>query len=149
MSEGADGVSAAALKLAWGLALGGFIPFGGLAVAAFAKANLGLSLSAQEFFILWSLVILSFLGGIRWGMAVTAEPLDATNLALSVIPCILGWFSLLLSDFITVAALLVLYALHGWWDYTHLSAKPWFARIRLVLTALVVGAHILVLAGLS
>lgn len=84
--------------------------------------------------------ILSFLGGARWGFALPesspAKP-DWINLANSVIPPLLAWVAMLLSDSIIPAATMVIMglgiALH--YDLSLLPTYPsWFKALRSVLT---------------
>ncbi len=140
-------------NLAWILSLAGFIPFAVLAIALF---KLG---TANEFFVslfdvfkIWSALILSFLGGIRWGFAIAHEPDENKNLLLSVIPSILAWFVLLLPDAYCILALLLLFSIQGAWDSFYNNegkTAPWFGKIRITLTFLVVAAHVLVLLAVA
>ena len=149
-TDGDQMINTMSRKIVWALALGGFIPFGGLAIVATTNTILFPGVSAVIAFLIWSLVILSFLGGIRWGLALNKEPLDLWAICISVIPCIIGWFSLLLPVFWTVVVLAVLYLLHGYWDVRSLQGEPqsWFASVRTTLTVLVSAAHVLVLVSL-
>ncbi|MEM9331861.1 MAG: DUF3429 domain-containing protein [Pseudomonadota bacterium] len=132
-------------KIAWAMALGGFIPFLGLSASAFFGFTLGLPIDPTTLYIYWSLAILSFLGGIRWGLAIANNPIDIRNLAWSVVPCIIAWFSLLLPDGYTITALLLLYLIQGYWDFIYFKDKAWFANIRATLTVLVASTHVLTL----
>jgi len=140
-------------NLAWVLSLGGFIPFGTLGVALYVLGSVHeLFPTLFDIFKVWSVIILSFLGGIRWGFAIANEPDEDTNLFLSVIPSILAWFAILLPDAYTIMILLVLFAVHGVWDSFYINlgrVAPWFGKIRITLTFLVVAAHILVLFAIS
>lgn len=84
--------------------------------------------------------ILSFLGGARWGFTLPesspAKP-DWINLANSVVPSLLGWMTILMSDNITSAATMVIMglgiSLH--YDLSLLPTYPsWFKALRAVLT---------------
>lgn len=136
-------------RTAWILSLGGFIPFAFLAVAIFMSGKQSeLYASLFDIFKIWSIIILAFLGGIRWGFAIANEPLENRNLLLSVIPSILALFVVLLPDAYAILALLVLFSIHGVWDSFYMyqgKVVPWFGTIRMTLTCLVVAAHILVL----
>lgn len=140
-------------KLAWALSLGGFFPF---AVLAFSLYGLGqtheLFTSLFDIFKIWSIIILVFLGGIRWGFAIANEPFEERNLLLSVVPSILVLFVVLLPDAYAILALLVLFSAQGVWDSFYINAGnvvPWFGKIRITLTFLVVAAHILVLFAVT
>lgn len=84
--------------------------------------------------------ILSFLGGARWGFALPpgspAKP-DWINLANSVVPSLLAWVAMLMSDSIVPATTMVIMglgiALH--YDLSLLPTYPsWFKALRSVLT---------------
>lgn len=140
-------------NLAWALSLAGFIPFGFLAIAVLSLgATNEFFASLFDIFKVWSALILSFLGGIRWGFAIAHEPFENRNLALSVIPSILAWFVLLLPDAYTILALLLLFCIHGAWDSFYINqgkVAPWFGKIRITLTFLVALAHVIVLFAIA
>lgn len=84
--------------------------------------------------------IVSFLGGARWGFALPesspAKP-DWINLANSVVPSLLAWVAMLMSDSIIPAATMVIMglgiSLH--YDLSLLPTYPsWFKALRSVLT---------------
>lgn len=84
--------------------------------------------------------ILSFLGGVRWGFALPesspAKP-DWMNLANSVVPSLLAWVAMLLSDSIIPAGTMVIMglgiSLH--YDLSLLPTYPsWFKALRSILT---------------
>ncbi|NJR13894.1 MAG: DUF3429 domain-containing protein [Phyllobacteriaceae bacterium] len=119
--------------VALGLTAAGALPF--LAAAALVVLFGGSydGWIAEEVATLYGAVILSFLGGVRWGVALSRGPVAA--LPLSVIPSLAAFFSL----FMTVrAALLVLMA--GFvaqmiWDALSGDVLPeWFIRLRLAIT---------------
>lgn len=84
--------------------------------------------------------IVSFLGGARWGFALPesspAKP-DWINLTNSVVPSLLAWVTMLMSDSIIPAATMVIMALgislH--YDLSLLPTYPsWFKALRAILT---------------
>lgn len=140
-------------NLAWALSLGGFIPFAFLAITLLSLGTTNEFFSSLfDIFKVWSALILSFLGGIRWGFAIAHEPFENRNLLLSVIPSILAWFVLLLPDAYTILALLLLFCVHGAWDSFYINqgkVAPWFGKIRITLTFLVAAAHVVVLFAIA
>ncbi|XP_061593202.1 transmembrane protein 69-like [Cololabis saira] len=85
--------------------------------------------------------IISFLGGARWGFALPesspAKP-DWINLSNSVVPSLLAWVTMLMSDSIVTAGIMVIMglgiSLH--YDLALLPTYPsWFKALRAVLTA--------------
>ena len=73
--------------LAWGLA--GLIPFLGLPVLALAVPDL--SGWSDRALGLYAAVILSFLGGARWGRAVSGPAPDLRTVAISMAPSVVAW----------------------------------------------------------
>lgn len=135
-------------RYAWALSLAGFIPF------AVLSASLWLLLPQSEYYGLceaalktYGAVILSFLGGVRWGLALRSEN-QATSRAimiLAVVPSLVGWFSLYLESPYIYAVQALAFAAVGAWD--SLSGEKgafglWFVKLRMVLTFLVTGALI-------
>ena len=89
----------------------------------------------------YAAAILSFLGGARWGFALPesspARP-DWVNLGNSVVPPLLAWAAMLLSDSVLPAATMVIMglgvSLH--YDLALLPTYPrWFKALRAALTA--------------
>uniref|UniRef100_A0A1A7Y4R3 Transmembrane protein 69 n=1 Tax=Iconisemion striatum TaxID=60296 RepID=A0A1A7Y4R3_9TELE len=90
--------------------------------------------------VAYGAAIVSFLGGARWGFALPesspAKP-DWINLANSVVPSMLAWGAMLMSDSIVSAATMVIMglgiSLH--YDLSLLPTYPsWFKALRTVLT---------------
>ncbi|XP_040896165.1 transmembrane protein 69-like [Toxotes jaculatrix] len=88
----------------------------------------------------YSAAIVSFLGGARWGFALPesspAKP-DWINLANSVVPSLLAWIAMLMSDSIIPAATTIIMglgiSLH--YDLSLLPTYPsWFKALRSILT---------------
>jgi hypothetical protein len=100
---------------------------------------------AQQSLLAYGAVILSFLGGVRWGLAII-EPNHAdlfSPLCISVLPSLLGWLALLISD----SAGLLLLAL-GFFalllaDLRLPTAPPWYGTLRLPLSVGAIGALLL------
>lgn len=99
----------------------------------------------------YAAVVLSFLGGIRWGIALSEGGEDAANVfALSVLPALGGWAAIFIPPPYSFVLLAVAFAAHGAWDT--LSAQKsmmpdWFARLRMQLTAGIVVTMIVAFAG--
>jgi hypothetical protein len=136
-------------RTAWFLALAGFLPFAILSLALLATGKTGpmhgLFIDA---FRTWSAIILSFLGGIRWGAALAARPIDRLAIGFSVFPAIVGWFALFLPAPYGIPVLLVAFCAQGAWDSISIHAgkgPAWFASIRITLTLMVAAAHLVAL----
>jgi hypothetical protein len=96
--------------------------------------------------VAYGATILSFLGGIHWGLAIgsqnSPENVDLkTRLTLSVIPSLAGWSALLVAERLGLFILAVAIASMLWVDIraTRMGqAPPWYPRLRTPLTCLVV-----------
>ena len=119
----------------------GLLPF----VAAMLLAVMAPSIkeTAVAALIAYGAVILSFLGGTVWGLVIGRAGDDRMGglLVLSVVPSLIGWVSLLLPP---VMALVLLALSFGCWFVvdTRMAkqniAPPWYPRLRLPLTVIVV-----------
>ncbi|HEY8567002.1 MAG TPA: DUF3429 domain-containing protein [Beijerinckiaceae bacterium] len=136
------------------LGLAGLIPFVGL--AALHISGWGGQLAWSPGFVRTGLatygaVILSFLGGVRWGLALLpANGRTARrDFVFSVIPSLAGWFALALPtplDLLTLG-LLILGLGHLDQDLPARGMAPaWFGTLRMILSA--VAGTALLAAGL-
>jgi len=89
-------------------------------------------------------VILSFLGGIRWGMAIARAGSDtALNLSISIVPAVVAWGALLLppqAGMLTLAAAFVVMLILDILAARLGQAPSWYPRLRIPLTVVVVAA---------
>jgi hypothetical protein len=142
-----------ALRIAWAIALGGFLPFAAIAAGlVLTGRNSALTVLLGDAFRVWSLAILSFLGGIRWGMVLTREAPTRMAMIWPVAPAILGWAAMFLPQSWAVLALLVAYCAMGAWDSLSAQAgtmPAWYGNMRIVLTLMVAGAHAVAFAILT
>lgn len=127
-------------KAAFWLGLTGYIPFGALTLATLlggAYAPL-----AQTLLIGYAAVILSFLGGIRWGVAMlqSQKVPQAVALGISVLPSLWAWIAAAIGGPVSFLMFAVGFLAMGWWDNKLVAAGEvpgWFGTLRLVLTGLV------------
>ncbi len=130
-------------KLADRLAMAGFAPF---ALFVFwllgtepSEPNWQLALTAMR---AYAIAILSFLGGVRWGAALSEDG-AARTFWHSVVPALLAWATIFMQPVLALAILAMTFAGQGAWDV--LSAQSgtlpdWYGKIRMKLTFMVVGA---------
>jgi hypothetical protein len=124
------------------LGLGGLIPF--VACGAAVAVDLALPVIGDPMRALvgYGAVILSFLGGARWGFALRMQDagLQARAFLLAVCPSIAGWLLLLAPPPLALAASPILFLLLGVADrrLTEIGAPLWYARLRTLLTSIVV-----------
>lgn len=138
-------VSPRSRKLAWVLSLAGLIPFAGLTLLLFVWPDIVQRGFAALALATYGAVILSFLGGVRWGAALDGKQ-PAATFVLSMVPPLLGWFALALPLPFPFAVQAVGFALHGLWDWQagRSDALPgWFINLRLTLSSLVTACLIL------
>jgi hypothetical protein len=121
---------------AWTLALAGLIPFAGCAVMVVAGGT-----AADAWLgalIAYAAVILSFLGGTRWGAALESGSPHPITLILSNLPALVGWAALLPLDMPSPMRLTLLSAgLALMWLWDRRRPPAWYPALR---TAATVGA---------
>ena len=134
---------AMAVRLTWA----GLLPFlGALAVWGHGidADRPDLVTHAAKAFIVYSAVILSFLGGIRWGrvMGVGAA---APGYVLAVLPSLWAFPALFLPTHWAVVALAIGFGLALWFDTRAdaVPATPGFRTLRVGISAAVVASHAL------
>ena len=127
--------SAIPAAVAWLTGLG-MVPFAGLAVLCITAPEPD-PLTAFALLV-YGAVILSFVGGIRWGLAITpGQKLTGgalwNTLILSVTPALTAWMALIAPPpappFILAAAFALMLA-SDWRAARAGEAPPWYARLR-------------------
>ncbi|MCA3573925.1 MAG: DUF3429 domain-containing protein [Aestuariivirga sp.] len=132
------------------LGLAGLIPFAAGAASQWVALPLLTPEPGLKLIIAYGAIILSFLGGIRWGTAI--GPYDSRRQGLEFTASVLGSLAGLAAIFIPpVPALTLLisgFLMQGLWDVTSVEAgrlPSWFGKLRMLLTA---GAVISLIAAL-
>ena len=125
----------------------GLLPFVAGTVAALLSNEL--APFALQAFVLYSLAILSFMGGVHWGLALITGTRQSSRLLVSVTPVIATWICLM-----TLPANLTLAVLGGgfiaqWFvDRPILAELPipsWYLEMRPRLAYVVAGCHLFML----
>jgi hypothetical protein len=133
----ADAETTARQRVALLLTLAGALPF---LAAAGLTVFFGGSLDgwiAEEVATLYGAIILSFLGGIRWGAALERGTAEA--LPLSVVASLAAFASLFATARSALLILMGGFVLQMIWDALSGRALPeWFIRLRLLITIIVV-----------
>lgn len=135
------------------LGLAGLIPFwlmsamAGLSMDSY-RATFGLNGA-----LAYAAVILSFLGGIRWGagMSEQSKLQQARSFSLAVIPSLAAWSALLIPAIPAVSLLIASLLMQALWDVlsTQDGLLPaWFAKLRMILTSLAIIPLLLLLGRL-
>jgi hypothetical protein len=117
------------------LGLLGLFPFGATVVASFIPA-LPLHSVALQALLAYGAVILSFLGGIRWGMAIVKTGRDdlLSPLLISVLPSLLGWIALLVPGSAGLSLLAFGFSALLLADLRLPMAPDWYGALRLPLS---------------
>lgn len=127
-------------RLAVWLGFAGLIPF--LASAGGALFLTGSNDFAITALIGYGAVILSFLGGVRWGISIAPDSrLDdesrSRELLVSIIPSVIAWSALLAPAALSILTLGISFAALLWLDRRAGRARVfprWYTRLRLPLS---------------
>jgi hypothetical protein len=128
----------------------GALPFIGLA-SAMPFLTGGLRSLAADALVAYGATILSFLGGIHWGLAIAPQGGAGRaklppRLIVSVLPSLAAWAALLVADTIGLFILALAVAAMLWVDIRATragEAPPWYSTLRIPLTCIVVAALLL------
>ena len=135
------------------LGLGGLIPFVGTAVQVATAWPLGPRTVGPALYLMltYGAVILSFMGGVQWGLAVAAEALGAPaswrRYGAAVVPALVAWLGLYLGARTGVLVVVTAFVLLLAYDLATVrwgEAPNWYGRLRAMLT---VGAVACLLAA--
>ena len=136
--------------LALWLGLAGLIPFVTGAASLWANIPLLPPETGLKLAIIYGAIILSFLGGIRWGTAI--GPYDSGRQTLEFSASVLGSLAGLAAAFLpaipALALLIAGFLMQGLWDVMSVDSgrlPGWFGRLRMILTA---GAVVSLVAAL-
>jgi hypothetical protein len=92
-------------------------------------------------------IILSFLGGIRWGLGmVFGKGGNPSDLVASCVPPLVGWAAFFSPEPYAFGLFAVAFAAQGAWDNfaVHATVAPrWYGRLRILLTVLVAASMML------
>lgn len=132
------------------LGLAGLVPFIAIPALVALSASEGLPIwlrphTAVPALVLYAAVILSFMGGVQWGIAVRSIDEDDASTwrryTVSVMPALVAWFAVFLqtrSAIILLATGFVALLVYDLWTVAHGEAPKWYERLRLMLTTVVV-----------
>jgi len=133
--------------MASALGLAGLIPFAAGALALWLPLPLLTPETGLRLTVIYGAIILSFLGGIRWGTAL--GPYDAARQGRDFTASVLGALAGLAAAFLppvpALSLLIAGYLSQALWDVTSAEAGRlplWFGRLRMLLTGGAVIAQI-------
>ncbi|MDY7115462.1 DUF3429 domain-containing protein [Halomonas sp. SSL-5] len=137
------------------LGLAGLLPFLFTAAAAWL-APVAWQVVAIKAFLAYAAVILSFLGGIQWGVAMSLESAGSgafrARLLLSMAPSLIAWPALLLhplSGAWVLASGFVLVRLHELGRDSRETLPTWFQSLRNLLSVVVLACLVAVIWRLT
>ena len=123
--------------MAVALMASGALPFIAAALMAFVNFGDVRGFQADQIAVAYGAIILSFLGGIRWGDAVAKGA--AATLFISVLPSLAGFGALLINTFNGTMILMAGFAAQAIWDIIAPGTLPdWFIRLRMVISVVVI-----------
>lgn len=131
----------------------GWLPFVGCALLSLLLKDPAERHLAQRLLLGYGAIILSFLGGVHWGLAMRAShERVAGMLTLAVLPSLVAWATLLLPGEQALATQVAVFG--GFWLYEHRVLgpdvlPPQYLELRRWLTLVVVAALGLALMGPS
>jgi Protein of unknown function (DUF3429) len=130
-------------SVALGLGFAGLIPFLIAALSQWAALGPITPEFGYRAGVIYGAVILSFLGGIRWGVAVNSSygERQSVEFAASNIAALAGWLSLLLPPVMCLSLLISGFLLQGLWDLMSSEdgiLPEWYGKLRTVLTVIAV-----------
>jgi len=105
------------------LGYGGLLPFIACDLSMLLLPDAGMRHVAGRVLVGYGAVILSFLGGVHWGLVLRGpSPRAGGLLAIGVLPSLIGWLTLLLSFETAVAVQVATFG--GFWLYEHRMLGP-------------------------
>jgi len=126
------------------LGVAGLIPFVALPLGAWLRV-VAPAADHVTALIAYAAVILSFMGGVQWGLAMRAAPSvpgpAALHYAISVLPALLAWSAFSLdprTGLVLLATGFVALLAYDLWTIRRGLGPAWYAPLRLGLTAVVV-----------
>ena len=132
-------------RIAWFLTFAGAVPFAGLTLTLFIGETAQVRVPTIAALVTYSAVVLSFLGGIEWGLAlreeVGTERTRAMALGLSTVPSLAAWAVLWLPSThwqlgTALGIFIVTWAADQWLSSQGLL-PTWFVDLRSAITAVV------------
>jgi Protein of unknown function (DUF3429) len=124
-------------KMALALMASGALPFIAAAVLALSNAGDVRGFQADQIAVAYGAVIISFLGGIRWGDAINQG--RAATLFISVLPSLAGFLALLINNFNGGMILIAGFAAQAMWDFVAPGTLPnWFVKLRMAISGIVI-----------
>lgn len=140
-------------NMAWYLSIVSLLPFVLISLTLlFLNSENAAVAPIFSVFRTYSALMLSFLGGIRWGHIIREdnESTEVKSMVFSVLPALVAWLTLLVPQEyapVTLLILLIAFCAHGAWDsFAGNSDKlpKWYSTLRIKMTLTIAVCHIAV-----
>lgn len=137
---------------AFALGLAGLIPFAAGAVSQWLPLPLLTADTGLKLIITYGAIILSFLGGIRWGTAIGPfdERRQALEFSASVLGSLVGLAAVFTAAVPALSLLIAGFLMQALWDLMSVEGgrlPQWFGKLRMLLTAGAVISLVVALVG--
>ncbi len=131
--------------ISFALGLAGLAPFILMTIALFLIADGSLRAFVAHGLAAYAAIILSFLGGVRYGAALAGEATGALNLVTAAVPAVLGWIFVIARPDVALLGLAVLHVLLGALDlFGGKGSLPQWYRAQRPWLGVPVGATLLI-----
>jgi len=122
--------------------IAGLLPFIAGAILCWIRITIPIGpveITGSFMLLSYGAVILSFLGGIRWGVAMQHGSMIGSwaTVAWAMMPSLIAWFAIMFNSTIGLLMLMLGLAMQYAVDYRSTKARitpPWFLTLRTVLT---------------
>lgn len=118
----------------------GALPFIASAIGAHVLDEVAAEIAKRALFI-YGAVIVSFLGGVQWGLCISEGQDLPRRLPISVIPSLIAWVGLLMTPDLTPYFLIAAFVFVFLFDFLadkSGQAPAWYIRLRVPLSATVI-----------
>jgi len=130
------------------LGYGGLVPFAGTGVLAWISWPTEMAQTALQAQLVYAAIVLSFIGGIRWGIAMSKRGHFirrspdglGTEFALAALPAAMGWMILFAPHEVALIVFALFFAAQAVSDHRAVKtedAPPWYGALRVRLTIFV------------
>lgn len=123
-----------------------FVPFIGCAIVLLVVGKSSPVFEpVVEMFKTWSAIMLSFLGGIRWGATLISSRDSPAKMSAATLLPVAGWLALFIDGPFGILALLLIYCVQGAWDSFSGSmahAPDWYSKVRILFVLVIAACHI-------
>lgn len=132
------------------LGFSGLIPFWGLVIVVLYDHSYKNYIAEVQ--VYYGAVILSFLGGIHWGVELMSkQKMDWMRLTWGVLPSLIGWIALMFPLLWSLSIIILGLTASAWADVRFFKEPitDWYRQFRIALTVIAVSALLIMVVLLS